>query len=116
MVIMRVSKSKEKAMLNTVRMLRRLLRKAFLVTNRLSVIWNPKGKRSVPSLRSAPTRVDSKDKSRKQLRQQRLLPADIDLHCLALLRLDSQPSNTEQYFPPSIVYVCRWRRSSEGNG
>jgi len=35
---MKVSKSSEKAMLNTVRMLRRLLRKAFLVTNRVNVI------------------------------------------------------------------------------
>src|ERR1700758_2808627 len=35
---MKVSKSSEKAMLNTVRMLRRLLRNAFLVTNRVNVI------------------------------------------------------------------------------
>jgi hypothetical protein len=40
MVIIRVSKSNEKAMLSTVRMLRRLLRKAFLVTNLVSVIVN----------------------------------------------------------------------------
>src|ERR1700735_3118655 len=38
MVIMRVSKSSEKAMLKTVRVLRRLLRNAFLVTNRVNVI------------------------------------------------------------------------------
>src|SRR5580698_10508406 len=38
MVIIRVSSSKEKAMLSTVRMLRRLLRNAFLVTNRVNVI------------------------------------------------------------------------------
>src|SRR5580658_1047370 len=35
---MKVSNSKENAMLNTVKMLRRLLRNAFFVTNRVSVI------------------------------------------------------------------------------
>ena len=38
---MRVSKSKEKAMLSTVRMLRRLLRKAFFVTKRVRVMEEP---------------------------------------------------------------------------
>src|ERR1700752_1624930 len=38
MVIISVSNSKEKAMLNTVRVLRRLLRNAFFVTNRVNVI------------------------------------------------------------------------------
>src|ERR1700690_3201809 len=38
MVIISVSSSKEKAMLNTVSVLRRLLRNAFLVTNRVNVI------------------------------------------------------------------------------
>src|SRR5580704_8899341 len=38
MVIMSVSSSRENAMLNTVSMLRRLLRNAFLVTNRVNVI------------------------------------------------------------------------------
>jgi len=38
MVIMSVSNSKENAMLSTVRMLRRLLRNAFFVTNRVNVI------------------------------------------------------------------------------
>src|ERR1700730_13045820 len=38
MVIMSVSRSRENAMLNTVRMLRRLLRNAFFVTNRVNVI------------------------------------------------------------------------------
>jgi hypothetical protein len=39
MVIISVSKSKEKAMLKTVSVLLRLLRKAFLVTNRVNVIF-----------------------------------------------------------------------------
>jgi hypothetical protein len=38
---MRVSRSKENAMLSTVRMLRRLLRKAFFVTKRVKVIEEP---------------------------------------------------------------------------
>src|ERR1700687_46301 len=38
MVIINVSNSKENAMLNTVRVLRRLLRNAFFVTNRVNVI------------------------------------------------------------------------------
>src|SRR5581483_1111963 len=38
MVIIKVSSRSEKAMLNTVRVLRRLLRKAFLVTNRVNVM------------------------------------------------------------------------------
>jgi len=37
-VIMNVSRSSENAMLNIVRMLRRLLRNAFLVTNRANVM------------------------------------------------------------------------------
>jgi hypothetical protein len=44
MVIMSVSRSKENAMLSTVRMLRRLLRKAFFVTNRVNVISELQGK------------------------------------------------------------------------
>src|ERR1700722_3667493 len=43
MVIMSVSKSKEKAMLNTVSVLRRLLRNAFLVTNRVNVMSELQG-------------------------------------------------------------------------
>src|ERR1700685_3067543 len=43
MVIMSVSRSKEKAMLNTVSVLRRLLRKAFLVTNRVNVMSRLQG-------------------------------------------------------------------------
>src|SRR5579864_5464596 len=48
MVIIKVSSSKEKAMLSTVRILRRLLRKAFLVTNRVRVMGKPQGDCSAP--------------------------------------------------------------------
>src|SRR5579864_2764872 len=51
MVIISVSKSKEKAMLNTVKMLRRLLRKAFLVTNRVNVMDELQEKRRAGSRR-----------------------------------------------------------------
>jgi len=47
MVIIKVSRSKEKAILNTVRTLRRLLRNAFFVMNRLKVMVKPRGRRGV---------------------------------------------------------------------
>src|ERR1035437_1466550 len=61
MVIMSVSKSNEKAMLNTVRVLRRLLRNAFLVTNRVSVTGELQGEPGAGNKRHSypsPPRID----------------------------------------------------------
>lgn len=49
-VIMKVRRSSENAMLKTVRMLRRLLRNAFLVTNRASVMIDLQREAALPAL------------------------------------------------------------------
>src|SRR5271170_7306959 len=61
MVIIRVSRSRENARLSTVRTLRRLLRKAFLVTNRVRVMVTLRGEpeaRRRKRARPSPLRID----------------------------------------------------------
>src|SRR6266705_2578738 len=61
MVIISVSRSKEKAMLSTVKMLRRLLRNAFFVTNRVNVISELQREQEAGHRRQArpsPPRID----------------------------------------------------------
>src|SRR5580765_3514346 len=61
MAIINVSKSREKPMLNTVRMLRRRLRNVFLRTNRAKVMDELRSKQETDRrrcVRSPPTRID----------------------------------------------------------
>src|SRR5580700_6226796 len=68
MVIINVNRSKEKAMLNTVSVLRRLLRNAFLVTNRVSVmgvLQKGQGTEGLVRLPPGPARIDEVARDRQ---------------------------------------------------
>jgi hypothetical protein len=76
MVIINVSNSKENAMLNTVKVLRRLLRNAFFVTNRVNVIGELQrgpgaGRRR--QARPSPPRIDEEPRDLQPVRV-RFLP------------------------------------------
>src|SRR5437899_8271080 len=88
---MSVSNSNENAMLNTVRVLRRLLRNAFLVTNRVNVIGELQREPGTGGRRQArpsATRIDELP-CHRQPGQIRLLPClSLRNYSLSLLSLD----------------------------
>src|SRR5579864_4450336 len=89
MVIISVSRSKEKAMLKTVNVLRRLLRNAFFVTNRVKVIGELQRELGCKRQeRPSPPRIDEERRYRQPVQ---FLPRSIPSHyLLSFERTDSQ--------------------------
>src|SRR3984885_4161500 len=122
MVIIRVSRSKEKAMLNTVRVLRRLLRNAFFVTNRVNVIGllqKGPGTGRRRQARPSPPRIDEVPRDR-QPGQIRFVPCPEcscppSQFCSASVLFESG-SRQGRCFSTSIVSCInrahKWRSSS----